>query len=299
MISYEDFIADETMCDGMKTIEMDDELLESVYHADVVYENINGITRTLQILSPSKRDYQNEKYPLLIYVQGSAWHKQDVYHNVPQFGYISRKGYVVAIVQYRESDLAPFPAQVQDAKTAIRFLRKHADEYHIDPQNVFIWGGSSGGHVALLTGFSQNVKELDSDLYLEYSTDVNGIIDFYGVVDITMEDGFPTTPNHQQSDSPEGYLLGQVNVLEHLEEAKKTNPITYLDHDVPPVLMMHGTKDRLVSFQHSIKLYKALKERHQDVTFYRIKNADHGGPAFYTDQVLDIVIDFMNQHLKD
>lgn len=122
---------------------------------------------------------------------------------------------------------------------------------------------------------------MDSHLYKEYSYDIKGIIDFYGVVDVTMEDGFPTTKNHQQPDSPEGYLIGRKNVLDNLDIAYQTNPIHYLDGDIPPILIAHGTKDRLVAFKQSVKLYQALLDKNKEVVFYRMKGADHGGPMFF------------------
>ena len=82
-----------------------------------------------------------------------------------------------------------------------------------------------------------------------------------------MEDGFPTTENHQQPDSPEGYLIGRKNVLEYLDIARQTSPMTYLDGDIPPILIAHGTKDRLVAFKQSVKLYKALKDKNKEVYF--------------------------------
>lgn len=205
----------------------------------------------------------------------------------------------MAIVQYRESDLAPFPAQIEDTKTAIRFLKKHREEYYIDDQNVFLFGDSSGGHVALLAGLTAKLDIMDSDLYKEYTNDVCAIIDFYGVVDITMEDGFPTTENHQQPDSPEGYLIGRKNVLDNLEIARQTNPMNYLDGDIPPILIAHGTKDRLVAFKQSVKLYKTLKEKNKEVIFYRMKGADHGGPMFFCEEMLDEVIKFIKKNISN
>ncbi len=204
----------------------------------------------------------------------------------------------MAIVQYRESDLAPFPAQIEDTKTAIRFLRKHHEEYFIDEKNVFLFGDSSGGHVALVSGLTCKLPLFNGTLYPEYSHEVRAIIDFYGVVDITMEDGFPTTENHQQPDSPEGYLIGRKNVLEHLDIARQTNPMTYLDGDIPPILIAHGTKDRLVAFKQSVNLYKALKEKNKDVIFYRMKGADHGGPMFFCEEMLDEVIKFIKKSIS-
>lgn len=294
-MTYEEMIEDETVLEGMKTRLMNDQEMDTMYIPDVEYMKVDGISRVLQILVPRKREMENEQYPLIVYVQGSAWHKQNIYQHVGQLNYLCKQGFVVAIVQYRESDLAPFPAQIEDTKTAIRFLKKHREEYYIDDQNVFLFGDSSGGHVALLAGLTAKLDIMDSDLYKEYTNDVCAIIDFYGVVDITMEDGFPTTENHQQPDSPEGYLIGRKNVLDNLEIARQTNPMNYLDGDIPPILIAHGTKDRLVAFKQSVKLYKTLKEKNKEVVFYRMKGADHGGPMFFCEEMLDEVVKFIRK----
>ncbi len=297
MYDYDEFKENETMIEGIKTLVMDDSKLNSVYVPDVEYACYGDVSRKLQLIQPSKRENGADKYPTLVFVQGSAWFKQNVYNHVADFGYLAHRGYVVAIVEYRESTIAPFPAQVEDTKNAIRFLRKNADQYRVDANNIFVWGDSSGGHTALLTGLT-GAADLQGELYLDYPSVVNGIIDFYGVVDITMTDGFPNTPNHQQPDSPEGVFLGRVNVLDNHELARKTLPMEYLDRDIPPILMIHGTKDRTVSFDHSIKLYQELKAKDKEVDFYRLRYADHGGPAFYQDEIFDIVIDFVRKHLK-
>ncbi len=106
-----------------------------------------------------KPESVQKKYPAILYVQGSAWLKQDQYKRLSAMADLARRGFVTAILQYRESNLATFPAQVQDAKTGIRFLRKHAEEYHIDVDNIFIMGDSSGGHTAVLAGITagQNI----------------------------------------------------------------------------------------------------------------------------------------------
>lgn len=292
-----EMIEDETFIEEMQTRIMSDQEMDTMYIPDVEYMNIDGISRILQILVPRKRVMENKKYPLIVYVQGSAWHKQNVYQHVGQLNYLCKQGFVVAIVQYRESDLAPFPAQIEDTKTAIRFLRKHHEEYFIDEQNVFLFGDSSGGHVALVSGLTSKLPLFNGNLYSEYSNEVRAIIDFYGVVDITMEDGFPTTENHQQPDSPEGYLIGRKNVLEHLDIARQTSPMTYLDGDIPPILIAHGTKDRLVAFKQGVKLYKALKDKNKEVIFYRMKGADHGGPMFFCEEMLDEVIKFIKKSI--
>ena len=131
-----------------------------VYKNDVVYVTRPEGERTLQMLVPEvKPESAQQKYPTILYVQGSAWLKQDQYKRLSAMADLARRGFVTAILQYRESDLAAFPAQIQDAKTGVRFLRKHAEEYHIDVDNIFIMGDSSGGHTAVLAGITagQNI----------------------------------------------------------------------------------------------------------------------------------------------
>lgn len=99
----------------------------------------------LNILVPKKQLESNEKYPLLVYIQGSAWRKQNVVEHIIPLSNIAKKGFVVAIVQYRDTSIAPFPAQIEDTKTAISFLVEHHQDYQIDTKNIFLGGDSSGG----------------------------------------------------------------------------------------------------------------------------------------------------------
>ena len=280
---------------GIKEIVPDKNDIACTYIPDVRYISRNGLDLYLQIISPYRFMPEGEKYPLIVFVQGSAWFKQNCYMNVPQLARFSQKGYVIAIVEYRHSGLSPFPAQVQDAKTAIRFLRKNADQYSINPEMVYIWGDSSGGHVALLAGLTCCEQIFDTDDYNEYSCKVNGIIDYYGVTDITDKEGFPSTSNSQKADSPEGMLLGGKDVLSNLEIATPTIVMNHIWEDkiIVPVLIFHGTKDKIVSFNHSVKLYEKLKSCGKMVDFYAISGADHGGAPFWRDDILEIVENFI------
>jgi len=268
------------------------------YFNDVTYVTRSGVDLKLQIITPFNPMMQGKRFPLVVFVQGSAWFKQNCYMNVPQLARFAQRGYVTAIVEYRHSGISPFPAQVQDAKTAIRFLRKNADKFGINPDEVFIWGDSSGGHTAVLAGLTCNDNILDTDDYNEVSCSVKGIIDYYGVTDITDKNGFPSTPNSQKPDSPEGIFLGGKDIDENPELAAPTIAMNYIseDKDIPPVLIFHGTKDRIVSFGQSVKLYDKLTSCGKNVDFYAISEADHGGPAFWSEKVLDIVESFINEN---
>ena len=235
----------------------------------------------------------------MVFVQGSAWMEQDVWMQCPMLSGLAKKGYVIAVVQYRHSGIAPFPAQVQDAKTGIRFLRKHAEEYHIDVDNIFIMGDSSGGHTAVLAGITAGQDILDTEDYNEFSCEVKAIVDFYGVTDVRQKEDFPTTLNQGEPDSPEGKLIGGNNVYEHPELSVPVTCANYVEKDtpIPPILMMHGTGDDTVSWRQSVRLYKKLREEEKDVTFYMLENAVHGDNAFWTTENLNIVDEFLKKHI--
>lgn len=290
--SYEDFPESQATHKAMKVLTITKDITQTNYRHDVKYITRDGLDLTLQILKPKNA---KGKLPCIVYVQGSAWFKQDVYGNIPQLAEFAKRGYIIAIVEYRPSTVAKFPAQLQDTKTAIRFIRKNAETYGVDADNIFVWGDSSGGHTALMVGLTQNNAELDTEDYKDFGIKVNGIIDFYGPTDISQMNYAPSTMDHTQAKTPEGMLIGGKNVLENLEEAAKTNPINYLKDfkNAAPILILHGSKDRLVPFQQSVLLADALKKNNYAYEFYQLKGADHGSSEFWTKEIFNIVENFL------
>lgn len=283
-------------------------------HTDVVYAErkvkSGGKTETaslhLTILEPmihfgASEEEMNEshKWPCVVYVQGSAFHKQWIWNNIGRHIRLAQKGYVIAIVEYRPSEIAPFPAQAEDTKTAIRFMKKNAGKYHIDESRIALAGDSSGGHTALIAGFTGDDTP-DTDIYSEYSAAVRCIIDLYGPTVFSLMNYYPSSQNHYEPDSPEGYEIGKINVLEHPESVAATIPMNYLSaqKETPPTLIIHGGRDHLVPFNQSCQLYTYMKQLRKDVTFYKIQDGSHGGLGFDNDVVLDIIIKFLEKHMR-
>ena len=299
-MSFEDF---RTQIEGMEEVQKltaDGTERYGIYKHDVCYVNRDGIERTLQMIVPETNAKAPKTYPAILYVQGSAWRKQDNYKRLGAMADLARRGFVTAILQYRESDLATFPAPVEDAKTGVRFLRKHAEEYRIDPSQVFIMGDSSGGNTAFIAGVTADQELMDTDVYGEYSCKVNAIVDFYGVTCVQIKEDFPTTLNQGEPDSPEGMLIGKKNVYEYPELSNAVTCMNYVkkETEIPPVLMMHGLADDLVAPEQSIRLYKKLREEDKEVEFYLVENAKHGDPAFWTEKNMDIVEKFLKAHMN-
>ncbi len=269
------------------------------YLHDVEYANIDGVPLHLQILIPSCRNDRFNPFgpqtslarPCFVFVQGSAWMKQYVYAAVPQLARLAARGYVCAVVEYRHSAIAHFPAQARDARNAIRFLRVNAGRFGIDPERMILAGDSSGGHTAM---WGAMLQDEDERFYPGVSARVSGIVNYYGSTSVIAPDSNPIQLTHCLPESPEGMVMGGRNLLEQPELARQLSVECNIDADtpLPPVLIFHGTKDRVVNCECSEILYHRLRETGHPVEFYLLQGADHGGPEFWTDRILDLVDGF-------
>ncbi|MBE5804038.1 MAG: alpha/beta hydrolase [Clostridiales bacterium] len=292
----ETFPENTALPEGAKVVEWKDEFGFGVaFRPDIVYARRDSGELHIQYLTPRNDRTDN---PLIVYVQGSAWFKQDVFIHLAEMIRMCQRGYCVALVEYRPSTTAMFPAQAEDAKTAIRFLRAHAEKYRFDPDRVAIWGDSSGGHTALMAGITgdewPNHPEDEKQ-----SAGVKCIVDWYGPTVVSEMAFEPSCMEHLSADCPEGWLIGHLPVQEHLDLAEKTIPQRYLSADkpTPPILIMHGSRDMTVNFQQSVHLYEALRAMGKECEFIKLQGADHGWRGFACDAALDAVDEFLKKHL--
>lgn len=233
--------------------------------------------------------------PLIIWVHGGAWQGGSK-ENCPALRYLEC-GYAVASVNYRLSQHAIFPAQIEDCKAAVRWLRAHAKDHNLDPNRFAAWGSSAGGHLVALLGTSGGANEFDTGENLKESSRVQAVVDFFGPTDFTQMGKFslPNAPfDHDVADSPESRLIGGA-IQQNKEKAAKANPVTYVSQDDPPFLIMHGNKDNLVPYQQSELLRDALANAGVTVTLRIIEGAGHG---FGGRDIDNQVTAFIEQHLK-
>jgi acetyl esterase/lipase len=228
--------------------------------------------------------------PVIVWVHGGGW-RAGSKENCPAIPFAAR-GYAVASINYRLSQHATFPAQIEDCKAAIRWLRANAVKYRLDPKRFGVWGSSAGGHLVALLGTSGGVKELEgSGGNLDRSSRVQAVVDWYGPTDFTRMGG-----KHDSSNSPESLLLGGP-VQENKDKAAKANPITYVSKDAPPFLIQHGDKDGVVPLSQSELLADALKKAGVDVTLHVLPGAGHSGPAFFSPKNRRAVEEFFDKYL--
>lgn len=291
--TYETMPEYKDIVEGAKYIKADLTKVYVEYIPNIVYDTKDGVELHLQILKPRVFNKPDLLFPCIIYVQGSAWMKQDCYKDIPNLSKLARRGYFIAIVEYRHSGIAHFPSPIIDAKNAARYVLANHKEYCIDTNKTIIMGNSSGGHTSSMVGMTFRSGLFDEPIN-DQVLDFKGIINLYGSIELTLEYGFPTTLDHQLPTSPEGMEMGW-NIREHMEETEKANSKTYAAYDYPPMLIMHGSKDKTVFCQESVNLFNACKEAGKDVEFYIVQGSDHGGPAFYQDDVLDIYEEFFKK----
>lgn len=267
---------------------------------DVIYSTAQGIELKMQIIKPWDSGTSGElvKYPLIVFVQGSAWTFPDVYYEIPQLAQFAREGYVVATLTHRNClEGHPFPAFLQDVKAGIRFLRKHAKEYHIDPDRVGIWGTSSGGNTALLVGLTGDDAQYKTEEYMVYSDSVKIVVDCFGPTDLSYAiQDFNLIEDEGMKRIFEG-LRGE-DTKENVEKLQEINPVNHVQggKDYPPFLILQGNKDALVDYSQSEVMYHKLLDAGVDASMICVEGAPHEG-AFWSDELLELIKEFINHHL--
>ncbi len=214
---------------------------------DLAYVPGGHERQKLDLYLPTEAD-PNGPRPLLVWVHGGAWLGGS--KNPCPAARFAKEGYAVASVNYRLSQHALFPAQIQDCKAAIRWLRANAGSYGYDPNRIGVWGASAGGHLVALLGTAGDVNEFDVGPNQSVPSRVQAVCDFFGPTDFTKMSGFWSTMKHDAPDAPESKLIGGP-IQENPPKAQKANPITYVTKDDPPFLIVHGDKDPLVPHNQS------------------------------------------------
>ena len=232
--------------------------------------------------------------PLVVWVHGGGWAGGNK-TNCPAKWLVAR-GYVVAAINYRLSQHALYPAQIEDCKAAIRFLRVHAPEYGIKPDRIGAWGASAGGHLVSLLGTTGDLRDLDGGANPDQSSKVECVVDWFGPTDF-LHYGEPPTPALDTATSAVAKLIGGT-IAANPEKARQASPLYFVKKGAPPFLIMHGDKDGLVPLQQSQILESALNKCGTECTLKILPGAGHGTPEFYTQPSLATILQFLDRHLK-
>jgi acetyl esterase/lipase len=230
------------------------------------------------------------RLPVVVWIHGGGW-RGGGKENCPAVP-LAAKGYAVASINYRLSQHSLFPAQIEDCKAAIRWLRANAAKYHLDPEHIGVWGGSAGGHLVALLGTTGGVKDFEGNGgNQDQSSRVQCVVDLFGPTELTTMGELGDKPG-----SVVALLIGGP-APQNKEKARKASPLTYVGKDAAPFLIMHGDKDPLVPLRQSELLAAALKKAGVEVTLQVVKGGGHGGPGFISPENRKLIEDFFAKHL--
>lgn len=260
--------------------------------ADVNYAGDTEVYHNLDIYYPQAK---KASYPVVVHIYGSAWYSNNS-KGMADLGTIVNAlldaGYAVVTPNHRSSGDAAFPAQINDIKGVIRFVRANAEKYKFDTSFIATSGFSSGGHLSSLAATSGNAPELEGNVggNLQYSSAVNASVDWSGPIDMfNMNCGEP----RKWGKTPEEALIGHDYEPQYENEMRAISPMTYIDGDDAPVIIFHGTEDNVVPCCQAPEFYEALSKAGVDSELYLVHGGGHGF-NMYSAENLQRMVNFLN-----
>lgn len=277
---------------------------------DVVYHQVRSLREVRQLKLSLLIPRTDQAKPAIVYFPGGGF-TSAIYHKFIQMRLaLAQQGFVVAAVEYR---VIPdtYPAPLEDAMTAIAYLRQYARDYQINPDFIGVLGDSAGGWLAQMMALAQ--MDLKDSLCLPketsgVSSQIQAAVSLYGISNLlNIGEGFEAKIQqvHQSPAVTEALLLHGVAfdqfagmaINQDPQKALQASPMGHLSGDKPPLLLMHGLKDQLVSPTQSLQLYQALKQKKQPVEYVQLPQAGHGDLYWYQPAIIDYVCQWFKRHL--
>jgi len=266
---------------------------------DLVHSSVHGRDLHLDLYLPASSSV-SPPAPLCLWLHGGGWARGSrTARATERMLPVARAGVAVAAVEYRLSGGATFPAQLDDVRSAVRWLRRSAGDLGLAADRVGVWGGSAGGHLAALLALCPDQR--DGALG---DSSVQAAVCWFPITDLTLRDtdvpegptpSFLTWP--QPSPSSEARLLGAGSVQQVAAAARAASPVTHVHPGAPPFLLVHGDRDGFVPSEHSRALHRALRAQGVDTTLLLLAGANHEDPAFDAPPSLGAVAAFLRSAL--
>lgn len=247
-----------------------------------------------------------EKKPAVLYFPGGGFTSADHEKFLEMRYALACAGYVVAACEYRAVP-NKFPALLEDAKAAVRWMRAHASEFGVDANRIGLLGDSAGGYVVQMAGATNGEKNWDVGDFKGVSSDVQAVVSIYGISDLTtIGEGLGNENVHASAAVTEALLLNGpafkdfagASVNADPQKAKAASPIGHVDGTEPPFLLMHGSGDKVVSPLQSKKMFEALQNKKVEAEYVLVRGAEHGDLPWYQPGVISRVVNFFDRHLK-
>lgn len=267
---------------------------------DVAYSPDGNKAHKLDILRPKK--LPAEPMPVLVFIHGGGFQSGDKSAGYRYLMRFAQRGYFCATINYRFAQEKVFPAQLEDCKCAIRYLRAHAKRYNLDPDHIGVWGNSAGGNLVAMLGVTGGIKEFEgTGGWQDTSSRVQAVVDYYGMTDFLaindlVKQGKATARFMARTGKDSiSHLLG-CPYWENPDLCRKASPTTYVSKDDPPFYIFHGDKDPLTPYSQGELLNERLRAAGVESDFYLVKGGKHGWPPRAD---VDTRVDaFLDKHLR-
>ncbi len=281
------------------------QLPEKTTKYDIAYGNIHNAQK-LDVFTPAA----TAPFPVVVLIHGGGWSQGDkqVYRNGTVLVSLLARGYAVIAINYRLSGVAKYPAQIQDVKAAIRWVKSNAIAYKLNPDRIGAWGSSAGGHLTALLATSGGVNALEDFTIGDVSKNatIKAAINWFGPTDFLQMDAQAiaqecgaASATHNSINSPESLLMG-FSIKNNPVAVQLANPVYYVTADDPPMYLAHGLADCTVPYNQSKILYVALVNAKgtTDIKYELLTNSGHGTGKFETAETINKMIDFLDIYLK-
>ena len=273
----------------------------------ITYSQITTLRANRQLKMTLLVPRTKELKPAIVYYPGGGFTTADHEKFIEMRMALAKAGFVVAAVEYRTVP-DRFPALIIDAKSAVRYLRAHAQQFNIDTTRIGVLGDSAGGYVSQMMGTTNGEKEFDAGDFLNVSSDVQAAVTIYGISNLlNIGEGYPENIQkvHASPAVTEALLLygpafadfAGKSILSDPQKALQASPMGHIKTNMPPFLIMHGSADKLVSPVQSEQLYKALVEKGNKADYVVVDKAGHGDIYWFQPAVINKVVDWFKENL--
>lgn len=257
---------------------------------DIEYSRPNGYPLLLDLYLPERA--QGEGAPVVVWVHGGGWKNGS--KEKPKAAWLAEEGYAVVSINYRLTDVAQWPAQMDDCREAVRWVRRNASVFGFDLDRIGTWGSSAGGHLVALMG-TLPYPENES-----VSSRVQAVCDWFGPTELLTMPPNNVGEGRTEEDvaNSNGAKLLGCTVKDCPELARQASAYDNVSKDDAPFLIMHGDEDPGVPIQQSMQFYERLRETGVPVQYEVVEGAGHGGKLFDTPEVKATIRAFFDQYLK-
>lgn len=263
----------------------------------VTYCARDGVALLMDVYYPERRA---DRMPVVLFLHAGAWVLGDKLNTggIIDFGELLARGYVVASIDYGLAPDFTFPAQIENVKCAVRYLRAEASQHSIDPERIGVWGASAGGHLAALLGVTAGDETFEgTGGHESQSSEVQAVVDLFGPADLEATGFVPDADNVART------VFG-ADGAGPSERLAQFSPVRYVSTDDPPFLIIHGDVDGVVPLPQSQALVMKLQEAGVPVILVVVRNGGHGltpgerpmDPD--AESIQRIIGDFLDAHLR-